>query len=67
MISRAEQLLRCGRCLFCEEIKAEAVVCTNPDVAADMGWEGLYQMQGYLELALPEAADEPCFWFVPRK
>jgi hypothetical protein len=57
----------CALCLFCEEVGADHIRCTNADVGQDSGWEETYMMQGYLDLPLFRPGQEPCFWFVQRR
>lgn len=58
---------RCALCLFCEDISAEHVRCSNADVAQDSGWDDTYITQGYLDLPPADTSQEPCFWFVQKR
>jgi hypothetical protein len=63
----SEEPQRCALCLFCEEVTADHIRCTNADVAQDSGWDEVYMDQGYLDLPLFSPAQKPCFWFVQRR
>ncbi len=58
---------RCALCLFCEDISAEYIRCSNADVAQDSGWDEDYTTQGYLDLPPAGLGPKPCFWFVQKR